>query len=110
MGADGAEEPQCTSEWYMRIPSTGRPRLAVSAVDLLAAFIQNRQMVPGLDATAEQLRRGIANDEALAVVLDAQHVLFRLHIAPVVHLLLAHIAGATSQQQHRNQGTSEQRL
>lgn len=77
-------------------------RLAIVA-DLQRPVLVDRRVALGLGFAAEELRRGAADHEGLAIALDVHRLFLRLHVDPVADELLALHLGATAHQQCRGQ-------
>lgn len=71
--------------------------------DLQRPVLVDRRVALGLGLAAEELRRGAADHEGLAIALDVHRLVLRLHIDPVANELLALHLGATAHQQCRGQ-------
>ncbi|CEE83825.1 hypothetical protein XAC2852_950003 [Xanthomonas citri pv. citri] len=77
-------------------------RLAIVG-DLQRAVLVDRRVALGLGLAAEELRRGAADHEGLAIALDVHRLVLRLQVDPVTNELLAFHLGATAHQQCRGQ-------
>ena len=72
-------------------------RLAIVG-DLQRPVLVNRRVALGLGLAAEELRRGAADHECLAITLDVHRLVLRLHVDPVANEFLALYPAATAHQ------------